>query len=155
MAGAPRPSCRADALRLLSIRGRAAAELARALSRRGHEPGEIHGVLAELERGGWLDERAAAESFVSARMGRMGRSRMRRELSARGFSEEVIEAAVGAVGEREERNAFERAFRRLAGPGGVPADPRGRKRIFDALVRRGFPRAMILARFEGASGGKF
>jgi SOS response regulatory protein OraA/RecX len=81
---------------------------------------------------------------VRARGARYGRARVERELRARGFSKETIGAAFEAEGgaEREEE-ALRKAFRRLWSER-TDLPPRLRRRkIFDALTRRGFSADMI------------
>ena len=100
--------------------------------------------MERLAEEGWLDELSAARSAVRTRGVRYGRARVARELEARGFSRETIADALEREGgdEREEkalRHAFERLWRaRAALPG-----PVRRRRVFDALTRRGFPAAKI------------
>ena len=81
---------------------------------------------------------------MRARGARYGRARVERELRARGFSKETIGAAFEAEGgaEREEE-ALRKAFRRLWSER-TDLPPRLRRRkIFDALTRRGFSADMI------------
>jgi SOS response regulatory protein OraA/RecX len=105
-------------------------------------------ALARLEREGWLDDLAAARSAVAAREGRYGRERIRRELSARGFSKETIAEALSGLEPDAEAKALSRAFERLRRSGaGLPAERR-RRRMRDALARRGFSAAAISAKMK-------
>ncbi len=95
--------------------------------------------MERLEKQGLLDDLAAARSGVRQRA-RYGATRVARELRARGFSKETVAAAFQAEGGAErEADALRRAFERLwkARAGLEPA--LRRRRVFDALTRRGFP----------------
>lgn len=120
------------------MRSRGREELGRALADRGFERAAIDQALCDLEEKGWLDDLAAARSAVRTRGARYGRIRIERELFARGFSREVIEEALGARDpETEEKalsSALEKAWR---SSGGLPL-PARRRRVIDALARRGF-----------------
>lgn len=133
---------------LLAVRARGRSELARALERRGFDRGAVSEALERLEREGWLDDLAAARSAVAARGGRHGRERIRRELSARGFSEETIAEALAGLEPEAEARALSRAFERLRRSGaGLPFEKR-RRRMRDALSRRGFSAAAISAKMK-------
>ncbi len=82
---------------------------------------------------------------------RYGTARIERELAARGFSEETIERALSEVGAAaEEQVARADAFRRLwAASAGLAAEKR-RRRIWNALVRRGFEAGSISAMMKGS-----
>jgi regulatory protein len=113
-------------------------ELARALELRGFERPVITGVIDKLTREGWLDELAAARAAVRSRVSRYGRDRIRRELSARGFSDETIDEAFGELGRREEKETLAVIQRRLWKlHARLPLEKR-RRRVWAALLRRGF-----------------
>jgi SOS response regulatory protein OraA/RecX len=105
-------------------------------------------ALEKLERDGWLDDLAAARSAVRQRGERYGARRLARELAARGFSRETVEAALSErVPDAEEKalsRALERAWNSHAGK---PA-PARRKATVDALLRRGFSAEKISAMIE-------
>ena len=137
-------AARERALRLLTIRPRGATELARSLALRGFEPDAVARALARLEQDGLLDDLAAARSTVRGRGARYGRSRVERELKVRGFPKEVIGAAFEAEGGgRLEEEALRRAFDRLWKARGDLAPALRRRRVFHALIRRGFPAEKI------------
>ena len=128
-------------------------ELARALEQRGFEAGAVREAIGRLEREGWLDDLAAARSAARARAGRYGRARIERELSARGFSSETIEAALAEIDPEGEERALSRAVReapaleRGPGPGEEPA-PR-----LERAVAPGFPRRGDFCEDEELAGG--
>jgi SOS response regulatory protein OraA/RecX len=115
-------------------------ELSRALENRGFATRAVQSSVARLETEGWLDEAGAARSTVRVRGGRYGRARVARELRARGFSAETIAAAFEAEGgARLEEEALRRAFEKLWAARSHLAPAVRRRRVFDALTRRGFP----------------
>jgi regulatory protein len=126
------------ALRLLTARARGRTELGRALETRGFQRAAVDEALSRLAREGWLDDLAAARSAVRSRASRYGRDRIRRELAARGFSGETIEQAFGQVGRGEEKQALAVIQRRLWKlHARLPYEKR-RRRVWTALLRRGF-----------------
>jgi regulatory protein len=139
-------------LRLLTVRARGRAELGRALEQRGFEALAVREALGRLEREGWLDDLGAARSAVRARAGRYGRARIERELSARGFSAATIGAALAELDPEGEERALSRLFIRLqrSSAGGDPE--KRRRRVWNALARRGFPAAAISAKMKNWPG---
>ena len=114
------------------------------MSVRGFTPAAVRAALDGLAAEGLLDDLAAARSAVRLRGARHGASRIARELSARGFDKETVAAALSAegAGERED-DALRRAFERLWAARAKMAPAVRRRRVFDALTRRGFPAAKI------------
>ena len=101
-------------------------------------------ALDRLVRDGLLDDAAAARSTVRGRGARYGCARIERELKARGFDRETIASAIAAEGgEDREREALRRAFRRLWDARSHLSPPLRRRKVFDALTRRGFPAERI------------
>jgi regulatory protein len=133
----------------LTARARGREELSKALAQRGFSRQAARAALERLEREGWLDDLAAASALVSGRSGRYGRKRIERELSARGFSEETIERALAQADPGREEKSLGRAFERLwAAAAGVPLERR-RRRVWNALVRRGFAAEAVSAIMQG------
>ena len=128
----------------MTIKPRGREELARALKDRGFALDAAAEALASLERDGLYDDLSAARSTVRARGNRYGRSRVERELKARGFSKETIAVAFAEEGggEREDE-ALRKAFEKLWTARANLAPPLRRRRVFDALTRRGFPAEKI------------
>ena len=128
-------------------------ELARLLEQRGFAAAAVREALSRLEREGWLDDLAAARSALRTRAERYGKSRLRRELSVRGFSEETIGDALGALDPEGEEKALSGLLAKLRpSSAGLSAEKR-RGRVFRALSRRGFSRAAISAKIKGWPGG--
>jgi regulatory protein len=94
--------------------------------------------MERLGREGLLDDVGAAKSVVRSKSGRYGRARIQRELSARGFSAETIAAAFSEADASGEERSLQRTFTKLwASSVGLPRERR-RRRVWSALMRRGF-----------------
>ena len=107
-------------------------------------------ALDRLEGQGFLDDLSAARSTVRSRGARYGRARVERELKARGFSRETIAAAFAAEGGVErEHDALRKAFERLWAARADLSPAVRRRRVFDALTRRGFPAEKISEMIRG------
>ena len=126
-------------MRLLAARPRGAKELEAALRERGFADAAAAAALERLREAGWLDDLAAARSAVRLRGARYGRARVERELKARGLSKSVIAEAFEAEGgAAREHEALRLAFAKLWTARASLAPPLRRRRVFDALTRRGF-----------------
>jgi regulatory protein len=114
------------------------------LRKRGFSDGATVAALERLREAGWIDDLGAARSAVRLRGARYGRARVERELKARGLSKDVIAEAFEAEGgaEREDQ-ALRRAFAKLWAARAALVPPLRRRRVFDALTRRGFSAAKI------------
>ncbi len=127
------------ALRLLAVRPRGRVELLRALEDRGFAAAAVARALERLASQELLDDLSAARSAMRTRGSRYGRSRVERELKARGFDRETIAAAdLAEGGAGREDAALRKAFERLWAARSDLAPPLKRRRVFDALTRRGF-----------------
>ena len=137
----------------LNRREHTVAELRRVLERKRVEPSEIVTVLDELAEGGWVDDAAYARRFAEDRrtLDGWGSERIARRLGALGVERELIEAAVGAQPDDDEREAARALLvRRFPAP---PADPRERNRALGMLVRKGYELELahdVLRRYCGA-----
>lgn len=120
------------------MRSRGREELGRALAERGFERPAIDAALGDLQEKGLLDDLAAAVSAVRVRGGRYGRLRIERELFARGFSREVVAEALSARDPETEEQALARALEKAWRSNAGLAPPARRRRVLDALSRRGF-----------------
>ena len=111
-------------------------------------------ALARLEREGWLDDLAAARSAARARAGRYGRGRIERELAARGFSAETIAAVLSEIDPEGEERALSRLLAKLRQSSAGLDPEKRRRRVWNALSRRGFPAAAISAKMENWPGDR-
>ena len=132
-------SARVLALRLLSRRDYTTAELRAKLLSREYPHDEIDEALRRLTAEGLLDDRRAAVSHVRRASGVKGRGRHRieRELESRGIDRTTARELAGSLPAADETAAIERflARKRLT----PPLSSADRRRVFQQLLRRGFP----------------
>ena len=141
------PNAYALALGLLSRRELTTSELRERLERRDLPDQDIATAIARLASDGTLDDRRAAAAIArtqAAVKGR-GRSRVARELAARGISGEVAAAALDEVfRETPEPDLLERALRRRLRTGHI-TDQAHFRRLYQYLLRQGFPSGAIVS----------
>jgi len=129
------PSLKGRALRLLAAREHSRQELERKLAPHETEPGQLKQALDELQGRGFIDEQRVADSVVHRRAPRVGATRIRQELQAKGLDQETVAAAVEGLKSTE----FERArevWRKKFGD--LPADAAARAKQARFLAARGF-----------------
>ena len=138
VAGRPRGSAKDRALRLLSVRWRSRAELARRLRQAGFEPEEVEAALESLELGGLIDDARFAREMVRGMTGRRlaGDRGILASLAQKGVARDVADQAVTEAGDETER-ALELARRRAPRMAGLEPEVAFR-RLYGLLVRRGF-----------------
>lgn len=136
--------CYTAALHILNYRFNSEAELRRKLAVKKFEGDEIEATIARLRKEKWLDDERFAEAFVRTRLRkRIGRLRIRRELSAAGVDEDVAAGAlhrnVDPEGEREAAIAVarKRAVRLDL------ASAEGRNKLTAYLLKQGYDGALI------------
>jgi len=150
---------RERALKLLAVRDRSRAEMARRLRREGASEAAISDVLAWLERLGYLDEERFAENWIRARQSRYGPLRLEAELREKGLEPGYVRELVARSAADEEaleataRDLVERRLRRGAGAARPGEDARERRRLMGFLVRRGFPESIAARAVERALDG--
>ena len=153
---APPPDPLEAALRLLAIRARSAAEVRRALLRRGISPAAVDETLAALARRGYLDDAAFATTYAVSRgvTRRRGPRRVAADLRNRGVARRVVEDVVrAAFGPGEERRlAEDAAARRWPGLARYPR-PVALRRLAAHLGRQGFAPEVIAALLRERFGG--
>jgi regulatory protein len=129
------------AAHLLAARPHFRRELETKLQQRGYPSDEIAAALDRLTEQGYLDDRAAARSFVESRSGRgEGRARLLAELLQRGATDEVAEEVLAELTPEDDLPAARAAAERWERQGG--RDPRALARHLD---RKGFSRRAIVA----------
>jgi regulatory protein len=141
----PRGSARLVALRLLGRRDYTREELRRRLADRGFPADEIDATLDRLREEGSQDDARATRAFVRTATSIKGRGplRIRQELKARGVSAETISAATADFTPDQIRTAIDVILTRKRVTRPVPPDQF--QRLFQHLVRRGFPADAVLA----------
>lgn len=133
--GFEKPSLKGRALRLLAQREHSRAELQRKLASHEETPGELAQALDELQAKGFIDEQRVIESVIHRRAARLGASRVRQELQAKGLPAEAVAQAVGELRGSEVERARE-VWRKKFGQ--APADAAQRAKQMRFLAARGF-----------------
>jgi regulatory protein len=128
------------ALRLLSVRPRSHAELARRLRMAGFAEPDIDSALSDLETVGLIDDEQFARELAAHEVGGRlaGRRAALASLRKSGVARDLAERAVDeAAGEDEEARAEELARSRLGRLRGLPPEAAYR-RLVGFLQRRGY-----------------
>jgi regulatory protein len=128
-------SLKGRALRLLAGREHSRAELQRKLSAHETEPGELARALDELQAKGFINEDRVIESVLHRRAAKLGASRVRQELQAKGLDPEAVSQAVQTLQTTEVARAREVWRKKFSGP---PQDAAERARQMRFLAARGF-----------------
>ena len=123
------------ALRLLSAREHSRAELVRKLATFEEEPGQLAEVLDALQAKDFINEGRVVESVVHRRAGKLGASRIKQELQAKGLDAQAVAQAVQALRASEVERARE-VWRKKFGEPALDAAERGKQMRF--LASRGF-----------------
>lgn len=134
-AAARQLSLKGRALRLLAGREHSRAELQRKLGPHEQEPGQLEQVLDELQAKGFIREERVVESVLHRRAGRLGASRIRHELQAKGLDGELVEQAMRQLRATEVDRARDVWARKFGAP---PQDAVQRARQSRFLAARGF-----------------
>jgi regulatory protein len=129
-------------LRMLTSRPRAVYEVLRRLRERGHNPSAAAEAVGRLEEAGLLDDTEFAEHFVRVRAPKgFGRSRLLRDLLARGVDRRIAEPAIDRGLEHEGVDRSEQVRRllerRASQVRNLPTEKQ-RRRLLAYLERRGF-----------------
>ncbi|MCS7282210.1 MAG: RecX family transcriptional regulator [Anaerolineae bacterium] len=129
------------ALDLLSYRPRSEAELRSRLEEH-YDEAALGEALERLRRGGLLDDREFARYWVENRFqyNPRGKSVLRQELRQKGLEDEIIEEALANYDEEQAASlAAQKLLRRWKGA----APQLLRRRLTNALLRRGFPYSLV------------
>ena len=118
------------------------------LAKKGCEPEEIRGAIAELERHGFLDDRRYARVYAEdkRRLQGWGRRRIELELGRAGVPREIV-AAVFADGEAQldAPSELEAALELLRRKQPDLSDERIKARMAGMLARRGIASSTVFA----------
>ena len=132
----------ASALKALTRRPFPTRELEQRLLRSCTDAAGVNLVIERLKTAGYLDDQKFAENFIQSHLHHkaQGRARIERELRARGLSpklvREELEKAYPVEAEREPlQHALERKLKSLP----PPMDAKKLSRLYNHLLRRGFP----------------
>jgi regulatory protein len=154
----PARKAKAAALRLLAVKPRTRADLARALARKGFEPEVVDSVLDRLERARLIDDAEYAEMMVRSRHAYqgLGRRALKSQLLRDGVEGEIAQEAVDMIdAEAEETRARELVRKRLRAMARV-ADDVAIRRLVGMLARKGYPQELAyrVVREELAEAGR-
>ncbi len=141
------PSLKGRALRLLSLREHSRQELERKLKPFEETPGELAEALDFLQAKDFINEQRVVESVVNSRSRKLGASRVRQELQAKGLPAEAIAEAVQAMRSTELERARE-VWRKKFGE--APQDAAARAKQIRFLVSRGFAPEVVRRVVAGA-----
>jgi regulatory protein len=142
------------AINMLAFRARSVAELRRQLLRKEEPVADVDAVIARLIDQGLLDDEDFARQFARAKIVGAGASRLRiaQELSRKGVSREVTDAALIELREDDGldpsasiHRVAQKKWRSLAKLDDVTA----RRRLYGFLARRGFNPDEIRQVMEG------
>jgi regulatory protein len=133
-----------EALGALGRRPLSVARLADRLRASGHAPEEVERVCARLSASGHLDDRRFAEHWLVTRAERLGHGpeRLRADLEREGVPAMLVAEVwrdLVARGDLDPAAMLARKLRRLRGAGDGPLGRRGTARVYNALLRAGFP----------------
>lgn len=139
-------SLKGRALRLLSQREHTRAELVRKLAAHETHEGELNRVLDELQAKSFINEARVVESVVYRRAPKLGASRVRQELLARGLSADDIAVALEGLQATEFERAREVWQRKFGEPA---ADASAYAKQVRFLVSRGFAPEVVRRVLKG------
>ena len=131
----PELSLKGRALRLLSMREHSRLELERKLREHETREGELAEALDALTARGFISDERVADSVLHRRAGKLGASRVKAELQAKGLDEAVVREAVESLRATELERAREVWRRKFGQP---PADASERAKQMRFLAARGF-----------------
>ena len=141
------PSLKGRALRLLSQREHSRQELERKLRPFEEVPGELAQALDFLQAKDFINEQRVLESVVNRRASKLGASRVKQELQAKGLDPQAVSDALQGLRETELDRARE-VWRKKFGQPALDANERARQMRF--LLTRGFAAEAVRSVVSGA-----
>lgn len=132
------------AMNMLAMRDHASVELRDKLLKRDFLPAAVDELIVKLQRSRLLDDEEFAHRYVRAHRERrkLSRGALKRELTKKGLSADIISGAVDDV-DGEEDLARQVAEKKAASSRGLAYEVRER-RILGMLARRGFSSSVCL-----------
>ena len=141
------PSLKARALKLLSMREHTRLELERKLAPHAESPEQLAQALDALQAKGFINEARVVESVLHRRAAKLGASRVRQELQAKGVADTAITEAVEHLRSTELARARE-VWRKKFGE--APQDAKARAKQIRFLISRGFGAEVVRRVVAGA-----
>jgi regulatory protein len=147
---APQGHPRTAGLVLLGRRDYTTRELTEKLQRKGYDAAEVDAAIRSLAGDGLLDDRRVAAAYVrtASRIKGRGRLRIARELEARGIARGLAEEVLARLPADVESEAIQKILSRKRWP--ERPSIADRRRMFQHLLRRGFPADVIAKALRGA-----
>jgi regulatory protein len=136
------------ALAMLARRDYSRAKLEERLLGKEHAPEVVAEVVARCADAGYVDDRRYGRTRVEARLRRRpsgqrdAEADLRRQGLAKTMSEGIVEEVFAEAGGEEA--VLDDALRRWLATNGEPTELAAAKRCFDHLMRRHFPRYLVL-----------
>ena len=138
----------ARAIKLLAARPRSETEIRERLADRA-DTRTVDECITRLKEMGYIDDARFALGYARRRAETktIGRSRLARELGARGVARTTIGRALDCVFEEVDEEALvDRAIEKRLRRQAPPRDRNGTRRLFDHLARLGFDRELIISK---------
>jgi regulatory protein len=135
------------AVKLLSAKSRSIAELReRLLEGERTTKVAVEEVIARLREYGYLDDERFAFGYASLKVRQrpIGRARLERDLMFKKVPREVADGALDLLfAETSEADLIDRAIEKRLRLRGKPKDRAEAKKLFDHLLRQGFPFELV------------
>ena len=128
-------SLKGRALRLLATREHSRAELERKLAAHEEQPGQLAGILDQLQAKGFISHQRVVESLLNRRAAKLGAARIRHELQGKGLEAQLVATAMEGLRATELQRAREVWRRRFDH---LPANAAERGKQARFLAARGF-----------------
>jgi regulatory protein len=142
------------AVKLLSAKSRSIAELReRLLEGRRSSEVAVEEVIARLREYGYLDDERFAFGYASLKVRQrpIGRARLERDLMFKKVTREVAGEALDLLfAETSEADLIDRAIEKRLRLRGRPKDRTEAKKLFDHLLRQGFPFELVSEKVRAA-----
>ncbi|MDQ2856938.1 MAG: RecX family transcriptional regulator [Acidobacteriota bacterium] len=142
------------AVKLLSAKSRSIAELrGRLLEGKRSTEVAVEEVINRLREYGYLDDERFAFGYASLKVRQrpIGRARLERDLMFKKVSREVADGALDLLfAETSETDLIDRAIEKRLRLRGRPKDRMEAKKLFDHLLRQGFPFELVSEKVRAA-----
>lgn len=142
------------AAKLLAAKPRSIAELRERLAERCPSKTVIETVIARLREYGYLDDERYALSYASSKVRQqpIGRRRLELSLAKRKVDRAVADEALDQVfAETSEEDLLDRALAKRIRLRGRPKTREEAKKLFDHLLRQGFPFELVSEKVRAVS----
>ena len=134
-AGEQRPSAQSQAVKWLAQRELAQQALQTKLQAQGYAPEEVETALGQLKAKGLVSDERVVETLVNRRAGKLGASRLRQEMQAKGVDPDLVAQTMADLQDTEfarARAVWAKKFGQVA----ASSAERGKQARF--LATRGF-----------------